>query len=89
MNQTNSVSKKASNEVITIKPGGTTLLNSLDSEGKGASVHRACLSGYCGSCRTVLLDGQVEYLDEPLACLSENEILPCYCKAVTDVTIKL
>ncbi len=89
MKQTNVVRKLASEEVLIIKPSNTTVLNSIDSRGKGASVNRACLGGYCGSCRTVLVDGQVEYIEEPLACISENEILPCYCKAVTPITIKL
>lgn len=89
MKQSNLAHSQASEEVLIIKPSNSTVLNSIDSRGKGASINRACLGGYCGSCRTVLVEGEVEYIDEPLACISENEILPCYCKAVTPITIEL
>lgn len=55
-----------------------TLLEGL--ERQGYEVEYQCRSGYCGSCRTGLLDGEVEYLIEPLAYVNPGEVLPCCCR---------
>ena len=36
-----------------------------------------CRSGICGTCRTQILHGAVDYLEEPLADRGEGEILIC------------
>lgn len=36
-----------------------------------------CRSGICGTCKTRIVSGAVEYLDEPLANRGEGEILIC------------
>lgn len=36
-----------------------------------------CRSGICGTCKTRIVGGAVDYLDEPLADRGENEILIC------------
>jgi carnitine monooxygenase subunit len=36
-----------------------------------------CRSGICGTCKTRLISGEVDYLDEPLAELGKGEILLC------------
>lgn len=38
-----------------------------------------CREGYCGSCRTQIIKGEVYYPHPPLACINKNEILPCCC----------
>lgn len=48
-----------------------------------------CREGYCGSCRTRLLKGEVRYLVSPLAFVQPGEILPCCCQAQGDIEIDL
>ena len=49
-------------------------------------VHYHCRDGYCGACRIKLNNGQVCYpKGEPLAFVSEGEILPCCCIPTSDI----
>ena len=52
-------------------------------------VEYQCREGYCGSCRTRLVSGQVDWLTEPLAFINEGEILPCCCRAKGDIEIEM
>ncbi len=63
-----------------------TLLECLDQEGVEMDSH--CRAGFCGACRVKLVRGQVRYPSgQPLACIRENEILPCCCEPVSDIEI--
>ncbi|MDF7676446.1 class I ribonucleotide reductase maintenance protein YfaE [Neisseriaceae bacterium ESL0693] len=62
-----------------------TLLEAL--ERTGHQVEYQCRSGYCGLCRLKLLAGQVSYASQPLAFIGPDEILPCCCQVITDLTI--
>ena len=64
-----------------------TLLESL--EAQDVPVHFQCREGYCGSCRTQLLEGEVHYTEEPMAWINDDEILPCCCIPKTAISIKL
>ena len=64
-----------------------TLLAQL--EAHNIQLPTQCRNGYCGSCRVTMVSGQVEYQQEPLACLNQNEILPCCCQAKSDLVIEL
>ena len=64
-----------------------SLLESLESQ--GVEVHYQCREGYCGSCRTQLLEGQVHYTEEPMAWINDDEILPCCCIPKSALKIKL
>ncbi len=64
-----------------------TLLESL--EAQDVPVHYQCREGYCGSCRTQLLEGEVHYTEEPMAWINDDEILPCCCIPKTAIRIKL
>ncbi|NLY63466.1 MAG: 2Fe-2S ferredoxin-like protein [Alcaligenaceae bacterium] len=66
---------------------GESLLEGL--ERTGHEVEYQCRSGYCGSCRTRLLAGEVRYLTEPLAYVSRNEVLPCCCVPVNTVQLEV
>jgi ferredoxin len=46
-----------------------------------------CKQGFCATCKMTLKSGSVEYIDEPIAILEDNEILPCICKPTTDIEI--
>lgn len=63
-----------------------TLLECLESA--NIEVHYHCRDGFCGACRVTLVDGDINYpLGEPLAYVGNNEILPCCCIPVTDITL--
>jgi len=64
-----------------------SLLESLESQ--DVQVHYQCREGYCGSCRTRLLEGEVHYTEEPLAWVNDDEILPCCCIPKTAIKIEL
>lgn len=66
--------------------GESCLLDYL--EKKELVVHFHCRDGYCGACRTVLIDGQVDYPNLPLAFVRKGEILPCCCHPTSDLTIE-
>ena len=63
------------------------LLESL--EAQNVPVPYQCREGYCGGCRTDLLEGEVAYLSEPMAWINEGEILPCCCVPKTPLKLKL
>ena len=64
-----------------------TLLESL--EAQQIYVPYQCRDGYCGSCRTRLVAGEVAYLQEPMAWINDDEILPCCCVPKTDLELEL
>lgn len=63
------------------------LLESL--EAQDVQVPYQCREGYCGGCRTDLIEGEVAYLEEPMAWINDGEILPCCCVPKTALKIKL
>lgn len=82
--------------VITLRHIGTqlscdavhrSLLDVL--EANKVQVEFQCRSGYCGSCRMRLLQGEVRYLETPLAFIQRGEILPCCCLPVEDIELEL
>jgi ferredoxin len=88
------MSKKSDSFVITIKQhesvpclAGKTLLESLEQQ--NIALHYHCREGFCGACRSKIISGQVEYLTDPLAFIDDDEILPCCCKALSDIEIEL
>ncbi|ONG15031.1 ribonucleotide-diphosphate reductase subunit beta [Escherichia coli] len=64
-----------------------SLLAALESH--NVAVEYQCREGYCGSCRTRLVAGQVDWIAEPLAFIQPGEILPCCCRAKGDIEIEL
>lgn len=58
-------------------------------EHKGIPIQTHCRSGYCGVCRTQLIQGEVDYTIEPLGFVDEDEILPCCCIPKTSLQIQL
>ncbi|WP_034944358.1 class I ribonucleotide reductase maintenance protein YfaE [Erwinia oleae] len=82
--------------IITLRASGTqlhckeehrSLLDALESH--KICVEYQCREGYCGSCRTRLLKGEVCYAAAPLAFIEEGEILPCCCTAKGDIEIEM
>ena len=64
-----------------------SLLATLESH--QVAVEYQCREGYCGSCRTRLIAGEVKWLTEPLAFIQPGEILPCCCQAQGDIEIEM
>lgn len=62
-----------------------TLLEGL--ERTGHMVEYQCRRGYCGACRIRMLDGEVVYLEQPLAFIAADEILPCCCVPNSDIRL--
>ncbi|ROR07810.1 class I ribonucleotide reductase maintenance protein YfaE [Erwinia sp. JUb26] len=82
--------------IITLRASGTqlecrehhpSLLAAL--EANKVCIEYQCREGYCGSCRTRLLKGEVSYASKPLAFIQQGEILPCCCQAKGDIEIEL
>lgn len=85
-----------SGTIISLRASGTqlhcqkphrSLLDALESH--QVCVEFQCREGYCGSCRTRLLKGEVSYTATPLAFVQEGEILPCCCIAKGDIEIEM
>ena len=91
----NASDKKNKQHVIKVEqlclhydPQDKTLLNCL--EKADVEVHYHCRDGFCGACRVTLVSGEIEYPNgEPLAFVGDNEILPCCCIPVSDITLNI
>ena len=59
-----------------------TILETMEQAGLRPEYH-----GHCGACRCELVSGEVEYIGFAMAYTQEKQILPCICKAKTDLTI--
>lgn len=68
-------------------PSENTILHSLRKT--GIPVHTECESGICGACRTRIIEGEVEYIFDPLAFIGYDEVLPCVCKPTSLVRLAL
>ncbi|MGY0217335.1 class I ribonucleotide reductase maintenance protein YfaE [Endozoicomonadaceae bacterium StTr2] len=64
-----------------------TLLEAL--EAQDIEVEYQCRQGFCGSCQVKLIDGKIEYTEAPVAFVSEGRILPCCCRASSDIIIEV
>ena len=54
----------------------------------GAAIPTGCCVGNCGTCRTAIRKGEVEYFVTPgISDLREDECLPCICRPRTDLVL--
>jgi len=73
-------------KAVYYKNNEQTLLDCLESA--NIEVHYHCRDGFCGACRVTLVSGKINYPQgEPLAFVGDNEILPCCCVPVTDISL--
>lgn len=63
------------------------LLNALEEKGINPVAH--CREGFCGCCRTKLVSGTVEYFADKVGFTKEGDILPCICRATSDVVLEV
>ncbi|MED5523318.1 class I ribonucleotide reductase maintenance protein YfaE [Gallaecimonas pentaromativorans] len=52
---------------------------------KGIPVEYQCRGGFCGACRMRLKNGEVRYLDTPIAYINDGEVLTCCSVAVSRI----
>ncbi|MEQ9969725.1 class I ribonucleotide reductase maintenance protein YfaE [Pectobacterium carotovorum] len=85
-----------SNPTITLRTSGAQFSCSDDGpslldvlESNRVSIEYQCRSGYCGSCRLRLVKGRVAYRQPPLACIQQDEILPCCCMPQGDIELDI
>ncbi|MCC2523877.1 class I ribonucleotide reductase maintenance protein YfaE [Vibrio coralliilyticus] len=78
-----------------IKINGITAIQSNPSntiletmEKAGIEPEYNCRDGHCGACRCKLVKGEVEYVGFAMAYTQSDEILPCICKAKSDIEIE-
>ncbi|MEM5535050.1 class I ribonucleotide reductase maintenance protein YfaE [Neptuniibacter pectenicola] len=65
----------------------TTLLDALEVQEIPAPYN--CRGGYCGCCKVRLIEGDVEYVQESLLDLQDDEILTCCCIPKTHIELEL
>lgn len=87
MSKDNKTVQLYGNESLIEQQADSTLLESLESQ--NIELHSHCREGFCGTCRTKLISGEVEYIIDPLAYIDDDEILPCCCKAISNIEIKI
>ena len=82
--------------IVTFKASGITAIWSdeceslLDfAEEQGLTPDFSCRAGICSSCHCELVEGEIEYIDEPLAEPDEGYALICISKPRTSVVIDI
>lgn len=55
----------------------------------GIDAMHSCEEGVCGTCRCRLLEGEIEYMSEPIAYLEDGEILTCISRPKSHLKIDL
>ncbi|MFH0261607.1 class I ribonucleotide reductase maintenance protein YfaE [Vibrio barjaei] len=74
------------NSITTIESNpSNTVLETMEQAGLEPEYN--CRDGHCGSCRCTLVSGEVEYVGFAMAYTQGNEILPCICRAKTDIEL--
>lgn len=74
-------------KTVNLTMSSNTILSQLES--KGIDVNPQCREGYCGSCRCKIARGKASYITEPIAYISDDEILPCIAKADSELTLDI
>ncbi|GAA6171968.1 class I ribonucleotide reductase maintenance protein YfaE [Colwellia sp. KU-HH00111] len=64
-----------------------TILNALDRADIESHYH--CRDGFCGACRCKLVKGKISYPIEPIAYVSDGDILTCCSLPLTDIELDI
>ena len=62
-----------------------TLLENLETQAVKVEFH--CRDGHCGACRCLLISGQAEYINYPMAYLRDGDVLTCCSSAKNNINI--
>lgn len=76
---------RKSDKAFAWDPDMNCLLDFLQAKGIETECH--CCAGECGSCRTRLIEGEVEYLQEPKVAPGEGFCLLCVTVPKTDLVL--
>ena len=73
---------------VKLQPNGKKTVLELLTDAK---IHcfSECCSGYCGTCKINLLEGNVSYIEPPLIDCDSSFILACCCYPLTDIVVIL
>ncbi|MFB9134331.1 class I ribonucleotide reductase maintenance protein YfaE [Vibrio sp. AK197] len=63
-----------------------TLLETMEKAGLEPEYN--CRDGHCGACKCRIVSGEVEYIGFAMAYTQQDEILPCICRAKTDIELE-
>ena len=58
-------------------------------EKSGYEIEYECREAHCGTCRTIMTEGEVEYEYEPVAYIGKNEVLPCSAIIKSDLNLTI
>jgi ferredoxin len=58
-------------------------------EKNGYEIEYECQEAHCGTCRTTMIKGEVEYAYEPVAYIGKNEVLPCSAIIKSDISLNI
>ncbi len=72
-----------SNEIVCYK--NENLLRVL--EKNGYEIEYECQEAHCGTCRTIMTQGDIEYTYEPVAYVGKKEVLPCAAIIKSDLNL--
>ena len=56
-------------------------------EKNGYEIEYECQEAHCGTCRTIMTQGDIEYTYEPVAYVAKNEVLPCAAIIKSDLNL--
>ncbi|ASI96678.1 MULTISPECIES: class I ribonucleotide reductase maintenance protein YfaE [Vibrio] len=74
------------NKLVSIESNpSNTILETMEQAGLLPEYN--CRDGHCGACRCKLESGEVEYVGFAMAYIQPDEILPCICKAKSDLSL--
>ncbi|WP_047042556.1 class I ribonucleotide reductase maintenance protein YfaE [Vibrio mexicanus] len=74
------------NKITTIESNSSnTILETMEQAGLEPEYN--CREGHCGACKCTLESGEVEYVGFAMAYTQGNEILPCICRAKSDLKL--
>jgi ferredoxin len=77
---------RINNAVVIESNTSNTLLETM--ENAGLDVEYQCRDGHCGACRCKLTKGEVEYVGFAMAYTDADEVLPCICRAKSDIELQ-
>lgn len=64
-----------------------SLLDAL--EAAGYDVNYSCRAGICTACRATLVNGEIQWRNQPILALPKDEILTCSVIPLGHITIRL
>lgn len=81
--------KYLSNGIISdLETDGLDTMLDVLIKNKVKDVNFMCRDGYCGYCKCIKTSGDIEYKEEPMVVLRDNEFLPCISKPKSNIEFR-